>query len=159
MCYYKVSEEKGVARGVKMSKNWNGAKWIRRERRLAIYMRDGLACVWCGSSLEDDGVTLSLDHIVPASQGGKNVSRNLVTSCRKCNSVRGDRSLHDFASAVAYYLNRGVVAQSIIAHVLDCANRPVDLRVAQRIMSKRANWQQALEEAKTNEKVRKEEQK
>jgi len=139
-----------------MSKNWNGAKWIRRERRLAIYMRDGLACVWCGSSLEDEGVTLSLDHIVPVSQGGKNISRNLVTSCRKCNSVRGDRSLHDFASAVAYYLNRGVAAQSIIAYVLDCANRPVDLRVAQHIISKRASWQRALEDA--NE-IRKEEQK
>jgi len=131
-----------------MSKSWNGAKWIRRERRLALYMRDGLACVWCGSGLEDEGVTLSLDHVVPVSKGGGNDSRNLVTSCRKCNSVRGDRDAIDFASAVAYYLNRGVVAQSIIVHVLDCASRPVDLRVAQRIMRRRASWQQALEEVR-----------
>ena len=131
-----------------MKKNWNGAKWIRRERRLALYMRDGLACVWCGSSLEDDNVTLSLDHIVPVSRGGTNGSKNLVTSCRKCNSVRGDRTVRDFAFAVALYLNNGISGQDILSHVMDCADRRVDLRVAQRIMNKRAGWQQALQEAK-----------
>lgn len=142
-----------------MRKNWNGAKWIRRDRRLAIYMRDGLACVYCGSSLEHDEVTLSLDHVIPVSRGGQNVSRNLVTSCRKCNSVRGDRTLRDFAHAVAFYLNGGVNAPDIISHVQNCAERPVDLRAARRIMGRRANWQQALEEAKENESIRKEERK
>ena len=131
-----------------MSKNWNGAKWIRRERRLAIYMRDGLACVWCGSGLEDEGVTLSLDHVVPVSKGGLNNSKNLVTSCRKCNSVRGDRSLEDFACAVASYLNNNITAHDIVSHVADCVSRPVDIRAALRIMSKRAGWQRALEDAK-----------
>ena len=133
-----------------MRKNWNGAKWIRRERRLAIYIRDGLACVWCGSGLEDEGVTLSLDHVVPVSRGGRNVSRNLVTSCRKCNSVRSDRSLLDFAQAVANYLNSGVTYREIMRHVLDCVDRPVDMRAALRIMSKRAGWQRALEDAKVS---------
>jgi len=142
-----------------MNKNRNGAKWIRRERRLALYMRDGLACVWCGSGLEDEGVTLSLDHVVPVSQGGVNGSRNLVTSCRKCNSVRGDRSLEEFACAVASYLNRGITADSIITHALDCARRPVDLRAAIHIISKRATWQQTLDEARESCEVRKEEQK
>ena len=131
-----------------MSKNWNGAKWIRRERRLAIYMRDGLACVWCGSGLEDEGVTLSLDHVVPVSKGGGNGSRNLVTSCRKCNSVRGDRDAIDFAHAVASYLDGNVKGRDILDHVIDCANRRIDLKVALRIMSKRAGWQRALEDAK-----------
>lgn len=142
-----------------MRKNWNGAKWIRRERRLALYMRDGLACVYCGSGLEDEGVTLSLDHIIPVSRGGDNRSRNLVTSCRKCNSVRGDRTLRDFAYAVASYLNSGATAQGIMDHALNCAERPVDLRAARRIIGRRANWQQALEEAKEKEnEARKEEQ-
>ena len=138
-----------------MRRNWNGAKWVRRERRLAIYMRDGLACVWCGSGLEDDGVTLSLDHVVPVSKGGRNNSRNLVTSCRKCNSVRSDRDARDFAYSVSSYLNSGITGQDILAHVLDCASRPVDLRAALHIMSKRAGWQRALEDA--NELSRKEE--
>lgn len=134
-----------------MRKNWNGAKWIRRERRLAIYMRDGLACAWCGSSLEDEGVTLSLDHVLPVSRGGTNGSKNLVTSCRKCNSVRGDRTARDFANAVALYLNNGINGQDVLKHVMDCADRRVDLRAAQRIINRRANWQQALEEARENE--------
>ena len=31
----------------------NGSKWIRPDKRLAIYLRDGLACAWCGHALED----------------------------------------------------------------------------------------------------------
>jgi len=125
---------------------WNGAKWIRRERRLAIYLRDGLACVYCGSGLEDEGVTLSLDHIVAVSQGGGNGSRNLVTCCRKCNSVRGDRPLDVFAQAVATYLNRGVDPRDIVTHVNDCASRPVDLVAAWVIVARRSSWQKILEE-------------
>ena len=140
-----------------MRQNWNGAKWIRRERRLAIYIRDGLACVWCGSGLEDEGVTLSLDHVIPVSRGGKNVSRNLVTSCRKCNNVRRDRTARDFAHAAALYINNGIRGQDVLAHVIACANRPVDLRAARRIMNKRPSWQEALTEALEDE-SRKEEQ-
>lgn len=130
-----------------MRKSWNGAKWIRRERRLAIYLRDGLSCAYCGSGLEDDGVTLSLDHVVPVSQGGNNRSNNLITSCRRCNTVRGDRSLFMFARAVSSYLNHGVESQDIINHVLTSLRKPVDLRAARRIVAKRASWQQALAEA------------
>ena len=132
-----------------MKREWNGAKWIRRERRLAIYLRDGLACCYCGSGLEDNGTTLSLDHIIPVVHGGNNRSPNLVTSCRKCNSVRGNRALEDFAQAVASYLNRGVTARDIIDHVQACANRPLDMRPVWRIMAKRAGWQRTLEEANT----------
>lgn len=28
--------------------DWQGMNWIRQDKRLAIYLRDGLACVWCG---------------------------------------------------------------------------------------------------------------
>ena len=129
-----------------MGRAWNGARWIRRERRLAIYLRDGLACVYCGSGLEDEGVTLSLDHIVPVSQGGDNGSRNLVTCCRKCNSVRGDRPLDAFAQAVATYLNRGVEPHDIITHVNDCVGRSVDLKAAWVIVARRSSWQAILVE-------------
>ena len=32
----------------------NGSKWIRPEKRMAIYLRDGLACVYCGEGVEHD---------------------------------------------------------------------------------------------------------
>lgn len=48
--------------------------------------------------------------------------------CSRCNSSRGDRDLEVFAVAVAGYLNHGVTAEAIIAHVKDCAGR--DLKAA-----------------------------
>jgi 5-methylcytosine-specific restriction endonuclease McrA len=71
---------------------WQGSKWIRPERRLAIYLRDGLACVWCGAAVED-GVSLSLDHVTCRVHGGDNGNSNLVTACSRCNGSRGSRSV------------------------------------------------------------------
>lgn len=70
-----------------MARKWHGQKWIRNDKRLAIYMRDGLQCVYCGASLED-GAQFTLDHIMPHSDGGSNEATNLVTSCRACNVQR-----------------------------------------------------------------------
>lgn len=81
---------------------WQGQNWIRQDARLACYLRDGLACVWCGSSVEE-GAKLTLDHVIPHSQGGSNSPSNLVTACHKCNSVRGARSVEAFAADCARY--------------------------------------------------------
>lgn len=96
--------------------NRNGAKWIRRDKRLAIYLRDGMACAYCGSVIED-GVTLGLDHLVPRSAGGGNEAANLITCCNKCNSSRGDRGVTEFVEAVAVYLNHGIQASEILDHI------------------------------------------
>lgn len=132
------------ARGKENGK-YQGAKWITRERRLAIYLRDGLACSWCGEALEDDAI-LTLDHLTPYSSAGKpdNTSANLVTSCRRCNSSRADRSIKDFAVAVAAYLNHGISAQEIIAHVRETATRPVDVKNAKMIIARRGGFSLTL---------------
>lgn len=67
-------------------------RWIRPEKRKAIYLRDGLECVYCG-----DSDRLTLDHICPRVKGGNNGARNLVTACLSCNSSRQDRSVREFA--------------------------------------------------------------
>ena len=85
------------------SENWSGMNWIRQEKRLAIYLRDGCACMYCGATIED-GAKLTLDHVSPHSHGGSNSERNLVCCCARCNSVRQDRPAADFASDVAQYL-------------------------------------------------------
>lgn len=54
--------------------------------RLAVYERDGWACVDCGAV---EG--LSLDHIHPWSLGGSDDFDNLQTMCRPCNSSKGAR--------------------------------------------------------------------
>lgn len=72
-----------------------GRKWIRDAKRLAIYLRDGLACVWCNLGVEQ-GVRLSLDHWRPTVSGGTNEARNLVTACHQCNSRRQNMSPREF---------------------------------------------------------------
>lgn len=37
--------------------NANGSKWIRPEKRLAIYHRDGFACIYCGATAESSTAT------------------------------------------------------------------------------------------------------
>ena len=79
-------------------KNWNGSKWIRPEKRLAIYLRDEFRCVYCGRDLHNAApCEINLDHIKPRSKGGNNEETNLVTSCKSCNSSRGNKSITKFA--------------------------------------------------------------
>lgn len=102
--------------------DWQGMNWLRQDKRLAIYLRDGLACAYCGAGVEQ-GATLSLDHVRPHSKGGSNHESNLVTSCTRCNSSRGDRGLTEFAAAVAGYVNHGVTAEDILRHVANATRR------------------------------------
>lgn len=66
-----------------------GSKWITPQRRQRIYARDGHRCVWCGKRGELGELTL--DHVVPRSEGGSHESSNLITSCMKHNRERGNK--------------------------------------------------------------------
>ena len=72
-----------------------GSKWIRRNKRLAIYFRDGCACVFCGVTFED-GVVMTLDHLLACELGGSNHETNLVTACLSCNSSKRDLPMADW---------------------------------------------------------------
>jgi len=114
-----------------------GMNWITKKKRLAIYLRDGLTCAYCGSTLED-GAKLSLDHLKPYSKGGSNEATNLVTCCGKCNSSRQDRPWKDFTKDVSQYLL--VNSEEIIAHINRCRRRKIDPAAAQKIIECRGNW-------------------
>lgn len=75
---------------------WYGYSWIRRNRRRAIYARDGYRCVYCGAP-----EPLSLDHVRPVARGGTNDSSNLVTACSPCNSARKDLRISAWVAALA----------------------------------------------------------
>lgn len=137
---YKNASETARAKG-----KWQGMNWIRQEKRLAIYLRDGFACTYCGSTVED-GARLTLDHITPHSSGGTNHETNLVTCCANCNSSRGNRSLVDFAEAVANYLNHGVTSEQIIDHVNDCVSRDFKKakKEAKELISRRGSLSKVL---------------
>ncbi len=72
------------------------SSWIRREKRVAIYLRDGMCCVYCGRSAPDHGVLLTLDHILARELGGSNEHTNLVTACFSCNSKKQDATTREW---------------------------------------------------------------
>ena len=123
--------------------NWRGMNWVRQSTRLAIYLRDGLSCCYCGASVED-GATLSLDHVKPHSKGGGNEATNLVTCCKRCNSSRADRPMRTFARAVADYINHGVTAEQIVRHVESCRKRKLPRAEAREMIARRGSAAKAL---------------
>jgi hypothetical protein len=110
--------------------------WIRKEKRLSIYLRDGLACVWCGQAVED-GIKLTLDHLIPHSQGGSNQADNLVTSCHMCNSSRGARAWKIFADVVATYRNHGLTTKQLTRYITATVKRPLDIPAAKALIAAR----------------------
>jgi hypothetical protein len=131
--------------------NWNGMNWIRQEKRLAIYLRDGMACAYCGDAVET-GAALQLDHIIPVEKGGSNEAENLVTCCDRCNLAKAERNVAEFIEATAAYLNHGVTAYAIHKALLDALDRPLPLDEAKALISKRGSAARVLaakrEEAK-----------
>jgi 5-methylcytosine-specific restriction endonuclease McrA len=55
--------------------------------RQNIFKRDNFECQYCGTKRD-----LTLDHVIPSSKGGQHTWGNLVTACKRCNSLKGDRS-------------------------------------------------------------------
>lgn len=61
--------------------------------RKNIFSRDQNTCLYCNKSFSTRSLTL--DHIIPRSRGGKSTWENLVTCCMPCNKKKGDRMLHE----------------------------------------------------------------
>ena len=126
-----------MTRSTKKHPAASGGKWCRNEKRLAIYLRDGIACAYCGSGVED-GTPLQLDHVIPHSHGGSNHENNLITACRKCNTSRGNRSVRVFAEAAANYTNDRT-AKQIVNFITRQTAQPINRKHAKEILAKRLN--------------------
>lgn len=62
--------------------------------RQKVILRDQSLCVFCDRLLLPNEITL--DHILPASQGGSFHCTNLTVACFKCNSDRNTTSFLDY---------------------------------------------------------------
>ncbi len=58
--------------------------------RRNIFARDNNRCQYCGKKFPLS--ELSLDHVVPRSQGGKSTWENVVCACLDCNVRKGGRT-------------------------------------------------------------------
>lgn len=63
-----------------------GVKLNRRN----LFARDQNRCQYCGRRFPS--CELSLDHVVPRSQGGENTWENIVCACVRCNVKKGGRT-------------------------------------------------------------------
>lgn len=58
---------------------------VSKRLRFEVMRRDGHRCLYCGRD-PDDGVKLTIDHVVPAALGGTDDPSNLCTACTECNA-------------------------------------------------------------------------
>lgn len=63
-----------------------------------VFKRDGYKCRYCGN----DNVPLTVDHLVTWEDGGPWIEANLVSSCKKCNKVRGNLSYAEWMKHPRY---------------------------------------------------------
>lgn len=75
----------------------NGSKWLRPDKRLAIYLRDGFLCAYCGRNLVNvPAAQRAIDHVVPISAGGTNDAANLCLSCKACNDRKQNKPARQY---------------------------------------------------------------
>ena len=60
--------------------------------RRNIFKRDHWACQYCGC--QPGSEELTIDHVVPRSQGGTSTWENCVLACIGCNKRKADRTPH-----------------------------------------------------------------
>ena len=117
-------------------------KWIRNEKRLAIYLRDNCQCIYCGKTLLDK-IMLSLDHILPRNSGiSDNTPNNLITSCVNCNSARQDKNIQEYLTLIM-----GDNAHIVMAKIVELTQKDIKpyLLLAKKMIVEQDSYSQALE--------------
>jgi len=62
---------------------------VSRFRKRILYNRDDWSCQYCDKKLNWNTVTI--DHVLPKSKGGKTTWRNCVVCCKRCNRIKGSK--------------------------------------------------------------------
>jgi 5-methylcytosine-specific restriction endonuclease McrA len=110
-----------------------GSKWIRPAKRLAVYARDGLACLYCSATLEG-GAKLTLDHVLACELGGSNSESNLVTCCLSCNSAKKDASTRDWFTSLR---DRGIDTTKLSRKIRVHTARRLDMAKGRELLAAR----------------------
>lgn len=121
-----------------------GQNWITQPKRLAIYMRDGFGCCYCGRGIEQAGVVLTLEHIVPYSKGGAMLDpKNLITACRNCNSARGNKALTVFVRENAAKWGRD--EKCVLNYIRRNRARAIDTKTSNALIKQRGTCRKVLD--------------
>ena len=85
-----ISSEIQVPRVIRLLDYDRLPKQTVKFNRRNIFARDHNLCQYCGKKYPT--AELSLDHVVPRSQGGLNTWENIVCACVSCNVRKGGRT-------------------------------------------------------------------
>lgn len=66
------------------------ASYVPPLNNQTLFRRDTYLCMYCGGSFHRHD--LSRDHVRPISQGGEDTWNNVVTSCKRCNNQKANRT-------------------------------------------------------------------
>jgi len=109
---YWVDVEGGVAKEIVRKSQYQ----VGAALQWRVYRRDGYACLYCGKPGGENGVTLSVDHVLPVEMGGQDHMHNLAACCRSCNGRKGNRAPLEWCGSMGIdygdllvYLHGGMV--------------------------------------------------
>lgn len=66
---------------------------VPRCTKKRIHVRDSYTCGYCGKKCRNDQLTV--DHINPQCRGGRLTWDNSITSCKKCNTKKGNKTIEE----------------------------------------------------------------
>jgi len=130
-----TSLEKGATRGIR--------KAVSERTRYQVFSRDAFRCKVCGRGA-DDGVKLTVDHIIPVDWGGTNDISNLLTLCEGCN--RGKKAWVDSvpSQSMKEVVDKSTVEQRIETLFDKFPNQDIPSPMVQLVSRGSLDWQRAL---------------
>jgi 5-methylcytosine-specific restriction endonuclease McrA len=75
---------------IRLVKSFQRPKGYVRFNKRNVFIRDRMSCLYCGAEGTMDSLTL--DHIIPRSKGGKTSWINCVACCKTCNIKKGNKT-------------------------------------------------------------------
>jgi 5-methylcytosine-specific restriction endonuclease McrA len=114
----------------------------RAERLVAVLVRDGDRCVWCGRAFTGL-VQPTTDHLVPRVKGGPSWIENEVAACRRCNGQRGHTTPLDWLHECerrGWSPNRAALTAALQALHSAIAARGGRRRAARYLDAQRRRW-------------------
>ena len=95
------------------------ARQIDQNISWRVYRRDNYTCRYCGIT----GIPLTVDHLVLWEEGGPTIDENLLTSCKKCNKIRGNTPYEEWIHSDEYKKRAKNLSDAIKEHNLSIVDR------------------------------------
>jgi 5-methylcytosine-specific restriction endonuclease McrA len=116
---------------------------VSQRLRYLILHRDGFRCKACGRG-SDDGVKLTIDHIIPVDWGGGNEELNLQTLCMECNEGKKAWVAGAPSQVMKEILAKPSVESRIEALFDSFPNEDISSTKIQLVSKGALDWQRAL---------------